>query len=179
VTCPGACSRGRSSTRIPTMRNPSGRRTALASLSSFDRRVILAFSTGLPCAGRPPRSRSFRRGESSAPRTGHPTAFPLYFGARTEGGSGLWVVNLEAEPKPRKLLSGTSDPAYAQFSPDGRWTRTAPRSPAARRCTSLFSGDGRGESGIGVRRVAAPLEAGWPRDLFHVADNEMIATPSG
>ena len=36
--------------------------------------VILAYSTGLPCAGRPPRSRSFRRAESSAPRTGHPTA---------------------------------------------------------------------------------------------------------
>jgi Tol biopolymer transport system component len=31
--------------------------------------------------------------------------FLLYFGARTESGSGLWVLNPDGEPKPRKLLS--------------------------------------------------------------------------
>src|SRR6266536_3810649 len=47
--------------------------------------------------------------------------FILYFaGMLTKEGSGLWVVNLEGEPKPRKLLSQATD-SQAQVSPDGLW----------------------------------------------------------
>ncbi|HSP95487.1 MAG TPA: protein kinase, partial [Thermoanaerobaculia bacterium] len=64
-----------------------------------------------------PPGRGVQRAEDWSP-DGH---FLLYFGARTEAGSGLWVVNVEGERKPRKLLSDTTDPAGAQFSPDGHW----------------------------------------------------------
>ncbi len=47
----------------------------------------------------------------------------LFFATQSESGSGLWVLNLEGEPKPRRLVSvaEATDQINAQFSPDGRW----------------------------------------------------------
>ena len=104
--------------------------------------------------------------------------FLLYFGARTEGGSGLWVVNLEGEPKPRKLVSGTTDPAYAQFSPDGHWIAyCSPESGRSEVFLTSFP-----EPGERIRvSVSGGSRPRWKRDgreiYFLSADNEMIATP--
>jgi eukaryotic-like serine/threonine-protein kinase len=104
--------------------------------------------------------------------------FLLYFGARTEGGSGLWVVNLEGEPKPRKLVSGTTDPAYAQFSPDGHWIAyCSPESGRSEVFLTPFP-----EPGERIRvSVSGGSRPRWKRDgreiYFLSAANEMIATP--
>jgi Tol biopolymer transport system component len=104
--------------------------------------------------------------------------FLLYFGARTEGGSGLWVVNLEGEPKPRKLVSGTTDPAFAQFSPDGHWIAyCSPESGRSEVFLTSFPAPG--------ERIRVSVSGGtrprWKRDgreiYFMSADSEMIATP--
>ena len=104
--------------------------------------------------------------------------FLLYFGARTEGGSGLWVVNPEGERKPRKLLSRTTDPTHAQFSPDGRWIAyCSPESGRSEVFLTSFP-----EPGERIRvSVSGGSRPRWKRDgreiYFLSADNEMIATP--
>jgi len=104
--------------------------------------------------------------------------FLLYYGARTEAGSGLWVVNVEGKPEPRKLLSETTAPAQAQFSPDGRWIAyCAPESGRSEVYLASFPSPG--------ERVRVSVSGGerprWRRDgreiYFISADRGMIATP--
>ena len=106
--------------------------------------------------------------------------FILYFAARTESGSGLWVLNVEGEPKPRKLVSvpDVTDLTEAQFSPDGRWIAyCAPE--AGRPEVYLTSFPDPGE------RVRVSVSGGsrprWKRDgsefYFVSSSSEMIATP--
>ncbi len=104
--------------------------------------------------------------------------FLLYFGARTEGGSGLWVVNLEGEPKPRKLVSGTTDPPYAQFSPDGRWIAyCSPESGRSEVYLTSFPETGE-RIRVSVSGGSRPRWKGDGREIYFMsADNEMIATP--
>ncbi len=104
--------------------------------------------------------------------------FVLYFGGMlTKGGSGLWVVNLEGEPKPRKLLSQATD-SQAQFSPDGHWIAScSPESGRSEVFLTSFPEPG--------ERIRVSASGGsrprWKRDgreiYFMSADNEMIATP--
>ena len=104
--------------------------------------------------------------------------FLLYFGARTEAGSGLWVVNLEGKPEPRKLLSGTTDPPQAQFSPDGRWIAYCSLE-SGRSEVYLASFPEPGERiRVSVTGGSRPRWRGDGQEIYFLsADNEMIATP--
>ena len=155
--------------------SPDGTRIAFAVRSLSDPRILhwLALrGSASPVPILPPGG--IQRTEDWSPDG----RFLLYFGARTEGGSGLWVVNLEGEPKPRKLLSGTTDPAYAQFSPDGRWIAyCAPESGRSEVFLASFP-----EAGERIRvSVSGGSQPRWKGDgheiYFVSADNEMIATP--
>jgi Tol biopolymer transport system component len=104
--------------------------------------------------------------------------FLLYFGgALTPAGSGLWVVNVEGERKPRKLFSQTTD-AQAQFSPDGRWIAYC--SPESGRSEVYLTSFPEPADRIRVS-VSGGERPRWKRDgreiYFVSADNEMIATP--
>jgi eukaryotic-like serine/threonine-protein kinase len=103
----------------------------------------------------------------------------LYFSARTESGSGLWVLNPDAEPKPRKLLpvGETTERTQAQFSPDGRWIAyCAPESGRSEVFLTSFPEP--------AERVKVSASGGsrprWKRDgseLYFVSTgDEMIAT---
>jgi dipeptidyl aminopeptidase/acylaminoacyl peptidase len=104
--------------------------------------------------------------------------FLLYFGAGTEAGSGLWVVNVEGERKPRKLLSETTDPAQAQFSPDGRWIAYC--SPESGRSEVFLTSFPEPSERIRVS-ASGGSRPRWKRDgreiYFVSPDNEMITTP--
>ena len=106
--------------------------------------------------------------------------FLLYFAARTESGSGLWVLNVEGEPKPRRLVSvpDVTDLTEAQFSPDGRWIAyCAPEAGRPEVYLTSFP-----ESGERVRvSVSGGSRPRWKRDgselYFVSAGGEMIVTP--
>ncbi len=103
--------------------------------------------------------------------------FLLYFGGTlSQAGSGLWVVNVEGERKPRKLLSQATE-AQAQFSPDGRWIAyCSPESGRSEVYLTSFPDPG--------ERIRVSVSGGerprWKRDgreiYFLSADKEMIAT---
>ena len=104
--------------------------------------------------------------------------FVLYFAGRlSKAGSGLWVVNLEGEAKPRKLVSQTTE-SQAQFSPDGRWIAyCSPESGRSEVYLTSFP-----ETGERIRVSASGgSRPRWKRDgreiYFMSGDNEMIATP--
>jgi Tol biopolymer transport system component len=154
--------------------SPDGTRIALSVRSMRDPRVLhwLALrGSGFPQPILPP-------GGAQRPEDWSPDGrFILYFGAR---GSGLWVVNVEGEPKPRKLVSETTaDPtAYAQFSPDGHWIAyCSPESGRSEVYLTSFPEP--------TERIRVSASGGsrprWKRDgreiYFVSADNEMIATP--
>ncbi len=103
----------------------------------------------------------------------------LYFGARTVSGTGLWVLNPNGEPNPRKLLSvrDTTELTQAQFSPDGRWIAyCAPESGRPEIFLTSFPEP--------AERVKVSASGGsrprWKRDgselYFVSAGDEMIAT---
>jgi Tol biopolymer transport system component len=121
-----------------------------------------------------PAGRGVQRAEDWSPDG----RFLLYFGARTEAGSGLWVVNVEGERKPRKLLSDTTDPAHAQFSPDGRWIAYC--SPESGRSEVYLTSFPEPAERIRVS-VSGGSRPRWKRDgreiYFVSAGNEIIATP--
>ncbi len=154
--------------------SPDGTRIAFSVRSLRDPRVLhwLALrGSGSPQPILPP-------GGAQRPEDWSPDGrFLLYFGAR---GSGLWVVNVEGEPEPRKLVSETTaDPtAYAQFSPDGHWIAyCSPESGRSEVFLTSFP-----ESGERIRvSVSGGSRPRWKRDGREIylvsADNEMIATP--
>ena len=155
--------------------SPDGTRIAFGIRSWSDPRILhwLALrGSGSPEPILPPGG--IQRAEDWSPDG----RFLLYFGARTEGGSGLWVVNLEGEPKPRRLVSGTTDPAQAQFSPDGHWIAyCSPESGRSEVFLTSFP-----ESGERIRvSVSGGSRPRWKRDgreiYFMSADSEMIAIP--
>jgi Tol biopolymer transport system component/predicted Ser/Thr protein kinase len=105
--------------------------------------------------------------------------FLLYFSARTEADSGLWVLNPDGEPKPHKLLSEgeTTEMTQAQFSPDGHWIAyCAPESGRSEVFLTSFPEPG--------ERVRVSASGGsrprWKRDgseLYFVStSDEMTAT---
>ena len=109
-------------------------------------------------------------------RDGH---FLLYFLAATESGSGLWVLNMEGERKPRKLLSvSTTDLTEAQFSPDGRWIAyCATESDRSEVYLTSFPEPGE-RVRVSVSGGSRPRFRGDGRELFFVsAANELIAAP--
>ncbi len=87
-------------------------------------------------------------------------------------------MNLEGEPKPRKFVSGTTDPAYAQFSPDGRWIAYCSLE-SGRSEVYLTSFPEPGERiRVSVSGGSRPRWKGDGREIYFLsADNEMIATP--
>ncbi len=154
--------------------SPDGTRIAFSVRSMRDPRVLhwLALrGSGSPQPILPP-------GGAQRPEDWSPDGrFLLYFGARR---SGLWVVNVEGEPKPRKLVSETTaDPtAYAQFSPDGHWIAyCSPESGRSEVYLTSFPEP--------AERIRVSASGGsrprWKRDgreiYFVSEDNEMIATP--
>ena len=103
----------------------------------------------------------------------------LYFAAQTESGNGLWVLNLEGEPKPRRLVSVSepTDQTHAQFSPDGRWIAyCAPEAGRSEVYVTSFPEPGE-RARVSVSGGATPR---WKRDgrelYFMSASNEMVAT---
>jgi WD40 repeat protein len=159
----------------PPIWSPDGTRIAFGVRSPRDPRILhwLALrGAGSPEPILPPGG--LQRAEDWSPDG----RFLLYFGARTEGGSGLWVVNTEGERKPHKLLSETTDPAQAQFSPDGHWIAyCSPESGRSEVYLSSFP-----EPGERIRvSVSGGSRPRWKRDGREIylvsADNEMIATP--
>jgi dipeptidyl aminopeptidase/acylaminoacyl peptidase/predicted Ser/Thr protein kinase len=155
--------------------SPDGTRIAFGIRSPDDPRILRWLALRGPASPQPVLPPGgIQRAEDWSPDG----RFLLYFGARTEGGSGLWVVNLDGEPKPRKILSGTTDPPYAQFSPDGRWIAYC--SPESGRSEVYLTSYP--EPGERIRvSVSGGSRPRWKRDgreiYFVSADNEMIAAP--
>ncbi len=118
-------------------------------------------------------------GEVQRPEDWSPDGrFVLYFsGMLTKAGSGLWVVNLEGEAKPRKLLSQTTD-SQAQYSPDGHWIAyCSPESGRSEVYLTAFP-----EPGERIRvSVSGGSRPRWKEDGSEIyllsADNEMTVTP--
>ena len=159
----------------PAIWSPDGTRIAFGVRSLRDPRILhwLALrGPGPPEPILPPGG--VQRAEDWSPDG----RFILYFGARTSAGSGLWVVNVEGERKPRKLLSETTDPAQAQFSPDGHWIAYC--SPESGRSEVFLTSFPEPAERIRVS-VAGGSRPRWKGDgreiYFLSADNEVIATP--
>jgi Tol biopolymer transport system component/predicted Ser/Thr protein kinase len=103
----------------------------------------------------------------------------LYFSARTESGSGLWVLNPDAKSKPRELvpMGETTELTQAQFSPDSHWIAyCAPESGRSEVFLTSFPDL--------AERIKVSAFGGsrprWKRDgselYFVSAGDEMIAT---
>ena len=153
--------------------SPDGTRIAFSIRSASDPRVL----HWLALRGSAPPQPILPPGGAQRPEDWSPDGrFLLYFGVR---GRGLWVVNLEGEPKPRNLVAETTDPsAYAQFSPDGHWiVYCSPESGRSEVYLTSFP-----EPGERIRvSVSGGSRPRWKRDgreiYFVSADNEMVATP--
>jgi Tol biopolymer transport system component len=162
---------------LPAVWSPDGSRIAFSIGSMRHAPSLYAFSlrgSGTPEPILPPGG--IQRADDWSPDG----RFILYFAAQTESGSGLWVLNVEGEPKPRKLVS-VSEVTFlteAQFSPDGRWVAyCAPEAGRSEVYVTSFPGPG--------ERVRVSVSGGarprWKRDgseLYFVSSGgEMIATP--